>query len=157
MTSDTQIPDDFTLVPAGVGFADVLAPLFVKQSEEETVLGMRVEKNHLNGINICHGGVSMILADICCAWNIRRRLDEGNAPATLNLSFDFLSAAKRGDWIETHLDLIAVKRRVGFAGGTVACGEKTLVRFNGTFFIPEPGRFTMREGVRERFDSLQIK
>ncbi|MDG1663714.1 MAG: PaaI family thioesterase [Pseudomonadales bacterium] len=157
MTSDTQIPDDFTLVPAGVGFADVLAPLFVKQSEEETVLGMRVEKNHLNGINICHGGVSMILADICCAWNIRRRLDEGNAPATLNLSFDFLSVAKRGDWIETHLDLIAVKRRVGFAGGTVACGEKTLVRFNGTFFIPEPGRFTMREGVRERFDSLQIK
>jgi acyl-coenzyme A thioesterase PaaI-like protein len=141
MTRNSQIPDDFTLVPAGVGFADVLAPLFIK----------------LNGINICHGGVSMILADICCAWNIRRRLDEGIAPPTLNLSFDFLSAAKQGDWLETHLDLIEVKRRVGFAGGTIACGEKTMVRFNGTFFIPEPGRFAVREGVRERFDSMQIK
>jgi acyl-coenzyme A thioesterase PaaI-like protein len=56
MTRNSQIPDDFTLVPAGVGFADVLAPLFIKQSEEETVLRMRVENNHLNGINICHGG-----------------------------------------------------------------------------------------------------
>jgi len=73
------------------------------------------------------------------------------------LSFDFLSAAKQGDWLETHLDLIEVKRRVGFAGGTIACGEKTMVRFNGTFFIPEPGRFAVREGVRERFDSMQIK
>ena len=45
MTSNTQIPEDFTWVPVGVGFAEVFAPLFIKQNEEEAVLGMRVEKN----------------------------------------------------------------------------------------------------------------
>ena len=42
-------------------------------------------------------------------------------------------------------------------GARLLAVKKTMVRFNGTFFIPEPGRFAVREGVRERFDSMQIK
>ena len=151
MKNQDMLDDGFEAFPRGLGFADAISPIFIKTGQAGIVLALRVEQNHLNGINICHGGVLMMLADICCAWNIRTQLPESVAPPTLALSFDFISSAKQGDRLETRLELLEVKRKVGFAGGTIICGEKSCARFNGTFYIPEDGSFKIRQDVAEQY------
>nr|WHW29777.1 putative PaaI family thioesterase [uncultured bacterium] len=151
MQDDDLLDAGFEAFPRGLGFADTIAPLFIKSEKTAIVLALKVEQKHLNGINICHGGVLMLLADICCAWNVRAQLPEAVASPTLALSFDFMSAAKQGDWLETRLELLEVKRKVGFAGGTIVCGRKNCVRFNGTFYIPEAGSFKIRQDIAEQY------
>ncbi len=157
MTNECQLPDGFAPFPDGVGFANSLGQLYLKRDNQKIILGLSVEQHHLNGIALCHGGVLMMLADICCAWNIRSQLKEGVAPPTLALSFDFMTAARAGDWLETRLEMLDVKRRVGFAGGTIVCGDKNMVRFNGTFYIPEHEHFKMSEGIKRQYDSVLEK
>ena len=149
MKNNDLLVDGFEAFPRSLAFGDAIAPLYVKTEAAGVVLALRVEQKHLNSINICHGGVLMMLADICCALNIRTQLPEGVGPPTLALSFDFMSAAKLGDRLETWLELLEVKRKIGFAGGTIACGGKSMVRFNGTFYIPEQGSFNIRQDIVE--------
>jgi acyl-coenzyme A thioesterase PaaI-like protein len=63
----------------------------------------------------------------------------GGAP-TLNLSFDFIAAAKPGDWIQAEVERVTVKRRVAFSSGAITTGATLVCRFSGGFYLPDhPG------------------
>ena len=139
VTEDT-VPDGFERLPLGYGFTDNLSPLYRKLEGEELRLGMIVGKQHSNIMGICHGGALMTLADIAGAsWaNIARGRAAG-AP-TINLSIDFISAAKMGQWVEARQEGVELKRLFGFARGVI-CNEKGVVaRFSASFYFPDhPG------------------
>jgi uncharacterized protein (TIGR00369 family) len=141
--SDSQevaVPEGFELLPLGFGYTDTLSPLYRRVNGEELRLGMIVGKQHSNIMGICHGGALMTLADIAGAsWANMARGRVAGAP-TINLSIDFISAAKLGQWVEARSEGVELKRLFGFARGVI-CNEKGVVaRFSASFYFPDhPG------------------
>jgi len=129
-----MVAEGFEEMPAGLGYSDTLRPLCWRAGEQ-AAMGMFVQASHINLLGICHGGVLMTLADIAAARGIRQaRAGLGGAP-TLNLSFDFIAAAKQGDWLQAEVDRVTVKRRVAFCNGAVVSGENVVCRFSGGFYL----------------------
>ena len=134
------VPDGFEQLPLGYGFTDTLSPLYRKVDNQLVTLGMTVGPQHSNSMGICHGGALMTLADIAAAsWaNMARGLVAG-AP-TINLSIDFISAAKLGQWVEAQQEGVELKRLFGFARGVICSERGVVARFNASFYFPDhPG------------------
>ena len=134
------IPEGFEPLPEGLGFTDNLKPCYRKQDGDSIIFGLRVEPPHGNSMGICHGGVLMTLADIAAAScaNLARGIIAG-AP-TINLSMDFISAARQGQWIEARSEGVTIKRLFGFSRGVIEGRRGVVARFNATFYFPDhPG------------------
>ncbi|PLW69416.1 PaaI family thioesterase [Pseudohalioglobus lutimaris] len=134
------VPDGFEQLPMGYGFTDTLSPLYRKVADKDLRLGMIVGPQHSNTMGICHGGALMTLADIAGAsWGNMARGKVAGAP-TINLSIDFISSAKRGEWVEARQEGVELKRLFGFVRGVI-CNQKGVVaRFNASFYFPDhPG------------------
>ena len=144
-----EVPAGFEELPAGLGFTDVLRPVY-RRGGDVPAIGLFVQPQHTNLIQICHGGVLMTMADIAAAWGIHAGAGEFKPAPTLNLSFDFIAAAREGDWLEGQADRVTVKRRVGFASGVITSGEKLVLRFSGSFFIPEHQGFKADSAILDK-------
>ena len=134
-------PAGFKLLPEGLGFTDVLRPLYRREQDGQVSLGMTVQLSHCNMIGICHGGALMTLADIGAASAINFAREKIGAAPTLNLSFDFINAAREGDWLETCSEQVTLKRSFGFASGVIRCGERLVCRYSGSFYQPDHDGF----------------
>ena len=134
----TAPPEGFEEITASIGFTDVLKPFYRSVRDGEVSMGMWVQPHHTNLIGICHGGVLMTLADVGASWALNSLRERISGAPTMNLSFDFISAAKAGDWLETHSDRVELKKRFGFSSGVVVNGDgKLICRYSGTFYFPE--------------------
>ena len=141
-TGRPTVPAGFEQLDVGYGFTDNLRPLYRKVDHDAKTIdfGLIVEPGHSNTMGICHGGALMTLADIAAASgaNLVRGIVAG-AP-TINLSMDFVSTAKQGDWIETRLEGVELKRLFGFARGVIRSERGMVARFNATCYFPDhPG------------------
>ena len=145
------IPEGFSVLDKGLGFSDALRPIYRCDGNPPSV-GIVVQHTHTNLLNICHGGVLMTLADVGASWAVNHARGEVLPAPTLNLTFDFISAAKLGEWLQVDVDRISLKRSMGFASGVISSGNRTICRFSGSFFFPEPGRFDVNA---ERLATLQ--
>jgi uncharacterized protein (TIGR00369 family) len=134
----TAVPTGFDELPEGLGFTDVLRPVY-RRAGERPAMGMFVQAQHTNLLGICHGGVLMTLADVAAAGAINQQRGAIAGSPTLNLSFDFISAAQQGDWIQAEVDRVTVKRRVGFSSGVILAGNTLVCRFSGGFYLPDHG------------------
>jgi len=128
-------PPGFEKLREGFGFADVLQPLY-RRAGDTPAMGMYVRERHINTLGICHGGVLMTLADIVASLSVWRARGRNAGNPTINLSFDFIAAAREGDWIQAEADRVTVKRNVGFSSGVVTSGDGGIVcRFSGGFYL----------------------
>lgn len=136
-----EIPEGFERMPEGLGFTDILQPLYRRVRGGRVALGMFVQDNHTNMLQICHGGVLMTLADVAAASAVNHAREKVAGAPTINLSFDFIAAARVGDWLQAQADRVTVKRRFGFSSGVVESGERIIMRFSGNFYLPEHDGF----------------
>lgn len=132
-----DVPEGFEPLRIGYGFTDSLKPLYRKVSGSEVNFGLVVQPQHSNTMGICHGGALMTLADIAgISWaNMARGVVSG-AP-TVNLSMDFIAAARQGEWIETRQEGVVIKRLFGFSRGVIIGSRGEVARFNATFYLPQ--------------------
>ncbi len=140
MSSDEfVVPQGFVELPEGMGFTDTLRPVYRREPNAEggLCLAMRVQAQHGNLIGICHGGVLMTLADIAAAQAVNFARNKVAGSPTISLSFDFVSAAREGDWIEAHSERVDLKRVFAFASGVIYCGDKVILRYSGTIYTPD--------------------
>lgn len=135
--TETEIPSGYDLLPTGLGYTDSLQPCYRKLAEEQLSFGLVVLDVHTNTMGICHGGVLATMADISAASGVNLARGKRSGSPTINLSIDFISAARRGEWIYSDIDHVTVKRRYGFCSGTIRNHEGIVVRFNGTFYLPD--------------------
>jgi len=131
------IPAGFIPLPTGLGFNDLLQPIYRRIEDGCVSLGLRVEKHHCNLMGICHGGVLMTLADITASSGVNIVVGKKAGSPTINMSMDFISAARIGQWIQADISQTAVKRRFGFCSGTINNSDGIVARFNGTHYLPE--------------------
>jgi uncharacterized protein (TIGR00369 family) len=131
------VPEGFTPMPVGLGFTDTLQPSYRRIAGDSVSFGLVVESQHSNSLGICHGGLLMTLADITAASgvNVARGIKSGSP--TINLSIDFISAARLGDWVHADVEHVTVKRRFGFCSGAIYNSSGIVARFNGTFYLPD--------------------
>ena len=52
---------------------------------------------------------------------------------TINLTTDFVGAAKRGQWIQSSIDFVHTTSSLGFIAATIAGPNGPVVRANGQF------------------------
>ena len=132
-----QPPEGFLGIPEGLGFTDFLQPLYRRIEGESVSIGLVVDKQHSNSMGICHGGALSTLADIAAATGINVASGRRSGTPTINLSMDFISAARMGQWLQADVQQVTLKRRFGFSSGVIVSADGVVARFNGTFYMPE--------------------
>ncbi len=105
-SQERDIPEGFKRCRDDDTFNDVLSPCYMKLVDGKPVIGMFIEKHHCNFIGIAHGGCLMTLMDVALSGAVCVALGNYTATPTVSSSFDFMAAAKLGDWI--HTDVIPV-------------------------------------------------
>ena len=147
------VPEGFELLPEGLGYTDNLQPCFRRFRDDELLFGLVVQAQHSNSMGTCHGGALMTLADIAAAsWANQARGFIAGAP-TINLSMDFISAARQGQWIEARCEGVSLKRLFGFSRGVIVSPKGIVARFNAAFYFPDHPGMSMDgvpnpEGIR---------
>lgn len=136
MGEPTTVPEGFEQLPSGLGFNDVLQPVYQRLRDGELSMGMVVLQSHCNMMGICHGGVLMTLADLAAASAIHHQRGELSPCPTINMSVDFISPGELGAWLAVSFEQVTVKRRFGFSSGVITSDADIVARFNGTFYLP---------------------
>ena len=121
------------------GFLPIQSPGFVSQCtglyfhEERCVMAARIRPEHLNPLGISHGGFLATLADTAFGRVLKNASDAELPPATINLSMDYLSAARVGAWIEAHVQVHKVGRTLHHASLDLLDGDRLVARGKATF------------------------
>jgi len=132
-----EVPAGFERVPAGFGFTDAVQPVYRRVSEGGVSFGLVVQPHHGNSMGICHGAVLMTLADMTATSGVNHACGVLTGNPTVNLSIDFIAAAREGEWLQADVEHVTVKRRFGFSNGVI-CNQRGIVaRFNGTIYLPD--------------------
>ena len=89
-----------------------------------------------------HGGMLMTFADM--AWGHAVSVEQSSWWVTVRLMCDFLSAARRGDWVEGTAQVISVEDDLFTVRGRIWCADRTLMTGGGVFKAlqkrePRPG------------------
>ena len=103
--------------------------------EREEVSGQRVsafraEKRHMNGGGFMHGGCLMTFAD-SAIFTIARDALGGSHGVTMNLSGDFLDAAREGQLMEARGEVTRAGSKTIYARGLITADGKPVLSFTG--------------------------
>lgn len=136
MTQDTQTPTGFKPYCTDDTFNDVVAPLFIKPTDGIPILAMRIEKKHCNYVGMAHGGCLMTFMDIALSAAVCESIGKYTSTPTINISFDFMAAAKEGDWIQAEILSVNRTRTMGFVNAMIEGDQGSIARVSGCFKIP---------------------
>lgn len=136
-TANSPIPAGFERLPEGFGYTDSVQPVYRRIDGEQVSFGLVVQAHHGNSMGICHGGVLMTLADMTAGSGCNLARGEVVGSPTINLSVDFIAAARQGEWIQADAEQVSLKRRFGFCSGVIYGARGRIARFNGTFYFPD--------------------
>lgn len=87
-------------------------------------IALRVLESHLNLHGITHGGFVATVIDNAIGYNVARAM---NGPVvTAQLTINYLSSARLGDWIEANVQIRRKGRRMCFAECTLHNGGRLM-------------------------------
>lgn len=119
---------------SGESYFQTLGELYSKPQEGGLlVLGLRLQQRHCNRLGIPHGGMLATLADGALGINLHLARQPGPTMVTVNLSLDYLAAAKVGDWLEAHVTPRKLGRQLAFGDCVLQVGERQVLRATGIF------------------------
>src|SRR5580700_10517012 len=86
---------------SGIGFGELVGPLWKRQDGGRTRFGFIVAPKHLNRAGNLHGGMLMTLADNAMAITAREA-SGAQRHATIELNIQFVGAVRLGEFVEAH-------------------------------------------------------
>jgi uncharacterized protein (TIGR00369 family) len=132
------IPDGFTEVQGKAAFTTNNGPFYEKIIDDKTVIrAFRVLPEHLNSVNIVHGGMLMTFADSALARTVGYQT--GRRCVTIKMNSEFMFPAREGDWVEAHVDLVRTTRTVVFVKADLKVGKRTIFKTDGIFHYVHVG------------------
>ena len=138
-TTPAAIPEGFKLRDTGTGYISLMGPLYFRKDDRgHIVIALRIEEKHLNIRGIAHGGMLVTLADSALGIAMSMSRKPPQPMVTVSLSTDFVDAAYPGDWVEAHVDIQRVGKRMAFANCYLHVGEKRILRASGVFALMPP-------------------
>ena len=135
---DTQeptagVPDGFEPLFRSSPFLDLIGPLYYKKEGEGFVVGLRVADKHCNARGAAHGGLLLTMADVALGYRMAFSQAPPAALTTTSISADFAAAARRGDWLEIHVDIQRVGERLAFANAYLTVDGTRIARASGVY------------------------
>lgn len=139
-TDAAAVPAGWEPVVVGGPYFRALGPLY-RRVGDGFVVALRVAPSHLNMQQVAHGGMLTTLADGALAFAIAQARGRQRSQVTVSLTADYLSVAREGDWLEAHVVITRLGRRMAFANCDLRVGDRHVLRSNGVFAIHdrEPG------------------
>lgn len=132
---DPTLPPGFVRLRRGGPFMAGLGPLYCRQHDGKIVIALRIAEKHTNMRGIAHGGMLATLADGALGIGLTLACEDKVSFVTVNLSTDFVAAAHPGDWVEAHIDIQRVGKRMAFANCYLQVGEERILRASGVFAV----------------------
>lgn len=130
------VPEGFVALRELDGYMGHFGQLYVDLPRR--TLAVRVGKHHLNNLGIPHGGMLATLADTAIGMMMQIETERKNAAVTVNLSLDYLDAARVGDWLEARVEFDKLGSRLRYGTCRVMSGERCLLRATAIFAVLAP-------------------
>ena len=133
-------PEGWSLLKRGGPFLHLFGPLYFRKHQGQAVIALRVLEKHLNVRGIAHGGMLVTLADSALGIALSMTRTPPQPMVTVSLTTDFVEAARLGDWLEAHVDIQRVGKRLAFANCYLVVGERRILRASGVFALMPAAR-----------------
>ncbi len=128
-----DVPDGFTRHFRRSPLTDPWEPLYSSRSDQAIVLAVKLDKAHTNARGFAHGGLITALADNAMGLSCGMQFAEPRSLVTVNLSIDFLSVARIGQWLHFETAFTKVGSTLCFAQAFVTADGVACARANATF------------------------
>jgi acyl-coenzyme A thioesterase 13 len=128
-----EIPVGFEPLFRTSPFLDMLGPFFYRRTECGLVIGLSVADKHANARGGTHGGLLLTLADVALGYTAAYSEDPPLMLTTVHISADFAGHARVDDWVEAHVDVQKIGRRLVFANGYLKVGVERIARVSALF------------------------
>ncbi|WER47863.1 PaaI family thioesterase [Cupriavidus sp. WKF15] len=130
------VPEGFVALRKLDGYMGHFGQLYVNL--QRRTLAVRVGEHHLNNLGIPHGGMLATLADTAIGMMMQIETKRKNNAVTVNLSLDYLDAARVGDWLEARVEFDKLGARLRYGTCRVMSGERCLLRATAIFAVLAP-------------------
>ena len=100
-----NVPDGFLPLFRTSPFLEANGPFYYRKENDQLIIGLRIADKHTNARSLAHGGLLMTLADIALGYATAMSQEPPLPLITTNLTADFASSAKLGDWVEARVDI----------------------------------------------------
>ena len=128
-----DIPSGFKQAPDMGGYNDTIQPFYYSKDDDQLRMGLLVQNQHCNAAGLCHGGALVTFLDNILAMGLSHHIGTMEFRPTINLTTDFVGAAKKGQWIQSSIDFVHTTASLGFIAATIAGPNGPVVRANGQF------------------------
>lgn len=128
-------PEGFTPHFRKSPLTDPWEPLYSKRTDSAVVIGLRAADAHCNSRGFVHGGLISALADNAMGLSCAVRHENLGGLVTISLHVDFVSSAKKGDWIEFETTTVKPGRSIDAAQGMVTANGKPCAMIGATFKV----------------------
>lgn len=128
-----DVPTGFKQAPEMGGYNDTIQPFYYSRENGEFRMGFEVQVQHCNGAGVCHGGALVTFLDNVLAMGLSHYLGVMEFRPTINLTTDFVAAAKLGQWIQSKTDFVHTTASLGFITTTLSGPDGPVARANGQF------------------------
>jgi acyl-coenzyme A thioesterase 13 len=130
-----NVPEGFVPLFRTSPVLDLIGPIYSRGKGTDLALGLRAEEKHCNARGTVHGGILATLADVALGYTMAFSSDPPIALTTANLNLDFAGVAKRGDWLETRVDVQRQGSRLSFANCYIWVESQRIVRASAVFLV----------------------
>jgi len=115
----------------GPGFSAAFGPVYLRRAEQRA--GFRVAAQHLNPMDVCHGGAMATFADLQIAVvKLGLGTRSGHLP-TIHLDVDYLATAPLGSWVEMAVTLVKTTRNLIFVQALITADGNCVARCSGIY------------------------
>jgi uncharacterized protein (TIGR00369 family) len=115
-------------------YSTAVGPFYSRMDGQRPLIGLPITAFHVSPRGVCHGAVIASLAD---HQSLPAGIMAGRTErfaATINMSLDFISPARLGDWLELTTDLLKATRQFLFTQAVIRNGEGALVARSSAIF-----------------------
>jgi uncharacterized protein (TIGR00369 family) len=125
-----------------------VGPLFLRNLGHKIEFGFRCGEKHVNAAGICHGGMLFTLMDIELGFNANVETGIPGFLVTVNMTSDFLTPVRKGQWVEAHGDVVKQTRSLVFAEGRLLADGEVVLRANAVLKVPrELDAYDLSDGL----------
>jgi uncharacterized protein (TIGR00369 family) len=129
------VPAGFERLKRGGPYMAGLGSLYCRRDAGKITIAMRMAEHHTNMRGIVHGGMLASLADSSLGLGLALTCENRHSFVTVNLSTDFIDAARPGDWVEAHVNIGRIGSRVAFADCELVVDGRRILRASGVFAV----------------------
>lgn len=134
--AQTKIPEGFTPHFRKSRVTDPWEPIYSRSTSDSVQIGLVVGEAHCNSRGFLHGGVIAALADNAMGLScVAVMAERPRGLVTVNLSVDYVGAAKLGQWMLIAPRVLKAGKSLAFADALVTADGETIARASASFKI----------------------